>query len=273
MSELNENRGLWGAVWAGLVDDPGGKHVKRMRSAVWLYLYLIIHANWDTGRLVRAFQTISNDMGTPTRTLKGWMSVLKKFKYVEIVRNPHSLSIQITKWESIKRKMRSAETRIEKCELTYREVQNPASSARTRTSVNDSKIKDKCKRSAEPRTSNEILNESNNKRESHSLAKNSKSAKKKSKSTPDIHQAIAHYKSEFQLIHSIEILEINGPECKVFQRLLKTRPIEKVNSLITGYLSLKDPKLREAGFPIIWLPNHVTGLLMAENKPERELAY
>jgi len=177
MSELNGNRGLWGPVWAGLVDDPRGKHAKRMGKAVWLYLYLIIHSNWETGRLVRTYETISNDMGIPDRTLKDWMSVLKKFKYVVIVRNPHSLSIQITKWEGIKRKMRSAEprtsendfedersaeNRVEKCEPTYSEVQNPASSASSRTSVNDSKIKDKCERSAEPRTSNEILNESIN---------------------------------------------------------------------------------------------------------------
>ena len=92
-----------------------------------------------------------------------------------------------------------------------------------------------------------IINKSNKERESHSLSKNSKSAKKISKSPPDIHLAIGHCKSEFQRIHGIENPEINGAECKVFQRLLKNRPIEKVNSLTTGYLSLKDQKLKEAG--------------------------
>lgn len=168
-------RGLWAPVWQGLVDDPGGKHAKRMRLAVWLYLYLIVHANWETGRLMRNFQTISNDMGIPIRTLKGWMSILKKFKYVEIVRNPYSISVQITKWNSIKSKMRSAESHtsemefedersaeigIEKCNNLYREVQNPASRAKPCMSVNGSNIKGGCERSAKPHTSNEILNES-----------------------------------------------------------------------------------------------------------------
>jgi len=178
MSETKGNRGLWGPVWVGLVADSNGKHVKRMGRAIWLYLYFIIHANWDTGQLVRTFQTISNDMGIPIRTLKDWMSILKKFKYVEIARRPYSFSAQITNWDSIKHKVkeedsrtsendfedeRRAESRVEKCEFSYREVQKTVSGARNRASVNGSKIKDKCKRSAEPPTSNEILNESINK--------------------------------------------------------------------------------------------------------------
>jgi hypothetical protein len=36
---------------------------------------------------------------------------------------------------------------------------------------------------------------------------------------------------------------------------------------------LADEKLRDKGYPIEWMPNHINRLLMAKKKPERGFAY
>jgi len=274
----------WAPIRNGLIVNPTGKHIRSIGPAMPLYLYLHLFADRKQGRLFRKYKTISEHMGIPERTLKHWMKKLEKGKYVELTRMGNGLSIQITKYKPIRDKGRSVRTSTsneersatfgdEKCKITSGEVQDYVRDAKNGTSIIDCKIKSKQGRSATTGTSKESIKESNKEREPHSLSESSKSAKKNSKSTPDIHLAIAHCKSEYQRIHGIENPEINGAECKVFQKLLKTHPIEKINSLTTGYLSLKDAKLREAGFPIIWFPNHINRLLMAENKPARELAY
>ena len=94
------------------------------------------------------------------------------------------------------------------------------------------------------------------------------------KNTPntEVIQAISHYSDEYLRIHGTKPY-VNGASYKTFQALLKTRPIEQVNTLTTDYLSLADEKLRDKGYPIEWMPNHINRLLMAKKKPERGFAY
>ena len=94
------------------------------------------------------------------------------------------------------------------------------------------------------------------------------------KNTPntEVTQAISHYSDEYLRIHGTKPY-VNGASYKTFQALLKTRPIEQVNTLTTDYLSLADEKLRDKGYPIEWMPNHINRLLMAKKKPERGFAY
>jgi len=94
----------------------------------------------------------------------------------------------------------------------------------------------------------------------------------KPSANPDVKVAIDHYSDEYLRINGTRP-HVNGAACKIFQTLLNTKPIEQVNTLTTGYLSLVDEKLRDKGFPIEWMPNHINRLLMAENKPERGFVY
>ena len=100
----------------------------------------------------------------------------------------------------------------------------------------------------------------------------SKKTAGKSTANPDVKMAIDHYSDEYLRIHGTRPY-VNGAACKTFKALLNARPIEQVNTLTTRYLSLADEKLRNKGFPIEWLPNHINGLLMAEKKTERGLVY
>ena len=121
-------------------------------------------------------------------------------------------------------------------------------------------------------TSKESIKESNKEREALSQTNSSKKTAVKPSANPDIKLAIDHRFNEFVRIYGIKP-KINGSEGRIFQSLLKTMPIDQVNGLTTGYLSLADEKLRDKGFPIEWMPNHINGLLMAEKKPERGFVY
>jgi hypothetical protein len=109
-------------------------------------------------------------------------------------------------------------------------------------------------------------------KESLSLESSLKKTASKPPANPDVKVAIAHYINEYLRINGTRP-HVNGAACKIFQTLLNTKPIEQVNTLTTGYLSLVDEKLRDKGFPIEWMPNHINRLLMAENKPERGFVY
>jgi hypothetical protein len=91
----------WAPVWRGLVVDPDAKHYQKLRSAVWLFLYLLIHADRRSGRLYRKHETIAKHMGIKPRTIRNWLSILRKQGYVLIQNSGRSLSIDIQKWKPI----------------------------------------------------------------------------------------------------------------------------------------------------------------------------
>ena len=101
--QLNQ-KSWWGPVWRGLVVDAGARHYRQMRSALWLFLYLILHADRKTGRLLRRYETISRDLGVPKRTVRRWLTVLNKAGYVEVERPPRStvFSMRIRRWKALK---------------------------------------------------------------------------------------------------------------------------------------------------------------------------
>ena len=125
-------------------------------------------------------------------------------------------------------------------------------------------------------SSKKLPNRSRSRKEEDKESLSQESSLKKTASkppaNPDVKVAITHYINEYLRINGT-IPHVNGAACKIFQTLLNTKPIEQVNTLTTGYLSLVDEKLRDKGFPIEWMPNHINRLLMAENKPERGFVY
>ena len=91
----------WRAVWRGLVVDEGAKHYRAMGAALWLYLYLIIHADPKSGTLGRKYKTVARDMGLKPRTVRAWLSKLRGGGYVSVRSSGRSLVIHINRWKSL----------------------------------------------------------------------------------------------------------------------------------------------------------------------------
>ena len=100
-SVTTAEKSWWTPVWRGLVVDPEGKHLRRMKSALGLYLYLLEHADRRSGRLVRKYGTIARDMGFPARTVRNWMGGLDFYDYIRITKTGRAMIIDVLKWRPI----------------------------------------------------------------------------------------------------------------------------------------------------------------------------
>ena len=98
----NGGKQWWAPVWTGLVMDREAKHLKKIKSAVWLYLYLVLNANRSSGFLMRKIRTISTDMGISRSTITGWLNVLRKHGYIATQNTGRCLLIQIQRWKTLK---------------------------------------------------------------------------------------------------------------------------------------------------------------------------
>jgi DNA-binding transcriptional ArsR family regulator len=94
---------LWTPLRRGLVVDPNGKHIRQLRQAVWLLEYCYLHANWETGILIRKVSRIAQDMGMSPRTIRAWMRRLVAKGYVTIRRTGRASIIHIHRWQPLRR--------------------------------------------------------------------------------------------------------------------------------------------------------------------------
>ena len=110
-SKENIQKSWWAAIWRGLVADPEAKHYQSIRSALWLYIYLIVHANRKTGDLSRRYETIARETGISKRTIRHWLSVLRREGYVEVDRSSHTtaINIHIQRWKPITKAPRNSD--------------------------------------------------------------------------------------------------------------------------------------------------------------------
>lgn len=108
LSDREIRKTWWGPVWRGLVVDPQARHRQKMRGALWLYLYLLIHADRTTGKLTRRYYTIAEDMGVPPRTVRQWMTTLRQQDYISSRPTGRALVIHIQKWKPITAASRGA---------------------------------------------------------------------------------------------------------------------------------------------------------------------
>jgi len=99
MADTEKN--WWAPVWRGLVVEPEGKHFRRMKEAVWLFLYLILHADRPTGTLRRKLTTIGRDMGVPRRTIQRWLRRLRQGGYITTRETGRAVQIAILKWKTL----------------------------------------------------------------------------------------------------------------------------------------------------------------------------
>lgn len=91
----------WAPVWKGLVADQEAKHYRGMKNALWLFLYLVLHADRRSGKLKRKCRTISQDMGINSKTIHRWLKVLRDKKYVKTRNTGRCLEIEISKWRPL----------------------------------------------------------------------------------------------------------------------------------------------------------------------------
>src|ERR1041384_5653312 len=89
----------WAAVWRGLVVDDQAKHYHRLRGALWLYVYLIIHADRQTGQLTRRYRTIVGEMHLPERTIRRYLATLRREGYFITRNSGRALVIHIQQWK------------------------------------------------------------------------------------------------------------------------------------------------------------------------------
>ena len=92
-----------GTVWTGLVVDEGAKHYRKMKNSVWLFLYLVLHANRRTGVLMRKVRTISRDMGITRDTTLRWLKVLRTEGYIATHNTGRYLTIEVKNWKPLTR--------------------------------------------------------------------------------------------------------------------------------------------------------------------------
>lgn len=106
----NIQKSWWAAVWRGLVADPEAKHYRSIRSALWLYIYLIVHANRKTGELNRRYETIARETGINKRTIRHWLAMLRREGYVKVDRlgRAPAITIRIQRWKPITRPARKS---------------------------------------------------------------------------------------------------------------------------------------------------------------------
>jgi len=111
---MNTSNPWFARIREGLFKDPSGKHRKKMGEAIWLYGYLHICVDLETGQTVRKYKTISNETGIPESSVKKMMLKLKRAEYIKTTRLGQGLVVQITKWEPVKKKTRRTKSSLSK---------------------------------------------------------------------------------------------------------------------------------------------------------------
>lgn len=101
----------WGPIWRGLTVEETAKHYKAMGKALWLYIYLIVHANRKTGILFRMLPVIAKDMGIPLRTVRAWVLILRRRGYITTQTNGRGLTITILKWKPLRKSLNAENER------------------------------------------------------------------------------------------------------------------------------------------------------------------
>lgn len=83
----------------GLVADPRATHVRRMRQAIWLYLYLLLAMNPSTGKRLLDPRQVAEAMGLREATIRSWLGHLRKQGYVTAERQGDLVLVKVTRWQ------------------------------------------------------------------------------------------------------------------------------------------------------------------------------
>ena len=90
----------WRPVWRGLVD---AKHSKRLGTAVFLLLYLILHADPRTGQCHYKHSRAMERTGFSLRTLQRWFARLRRHEYITVEPTGRGVRATIRNWRPVGR--------------------------------------------------------------------------------------------------------------------------------------------------------------------------
>lgn len=79
----------------GLLEHPTALHVRRMRSALWLYLVLLARLPRGSDVVEVKPREIAQDTGLPEGTIRSWLGHLRKAHYIEVERLNGSCRVTI----------------------------------------------------------------------------------------------------------------------------------------------------------------------------------
>jgi len=91
----------WAPIWRGLIVDPNGKHVRALKAALALFLYIILHADRATGVVTRKEAVIARDMGLSLWTVRAWRRRLEKLGYLDARRTGRGTVMTIRRWRAV----------------------------------------------------------------------------------------------------------------------------------------------------------------------------
>ena len=96
----NSNCNEKSPIWTSLVYDQMAEHYKKMKNSIWLFLYLLIHADKAKGIVLKKIDAICLDTGIKRHTITRWLNTLKKQGYVTTRNTGRYLYIQIKLWKN-----------------------------------------------------------------------------------------------------------------------------------------------------------------------------
>lgn len=94
---MKEQKDWWGPVLTSLVMNSEATRYNKMKSALWLYLYLVVNAD-ERGALERNINAIARDTGIKERTVKHWLDILRKGGYIQTRNTGRSLRFVVNLW-------------------------------------------------------------------------------------------------------------------------------------------------------------------------------
>lgn len=78
-----------------LLAHPEALHLRRMRSAIWLYLVLLARLPRESDTIEVEPAALAESMGLPEGTIRSWLGHLRKGRYVEVQRLNGSYCVRV----------------------------------------------------------------------------------------------------------------------------------------------------------------------------------
>lgn len=95
--------------------DQEAKHHRKMKNAIWLFLYLLLHADRRSGFVARKVRTIATDTGIGKSTIRRWLKTLRTGGYVATRSTGRCLLVQIEKWKPLPEVLEMADQSCQIC--------------------------------------------------------------------------------------------------------------------------------------------------------------
>ena len=101
MQQVTDNHAIlarrdwWRPIWRSQLFDSGADHREKLGSAIWLYLFLLIHVDYRTGIITRSLGQLATELCAPKKTTRDWLTRLRKMSYVSAKREGTLFHIRV----------------------------------------------------------------------------------------------------------------------------------------------------------------------------------